>query len=84
MTVTHGAPVRPRCLSRPFLRPFHVAAVGFSRLALDPLHRFRISFAQRYLLSSLPMLQLYLKAPQHPMAVFGQLFPLLLLTPVKR
>ena len=45
--VIHGAPVRPRRLPRPFLRPFHTAAVGFSFLALDPPYRFRMRFSQR-------------------------------------
>ena len=34
-------------LMRPFLRPFHTAAVDFSRLALDPPHCFGMRFSQR-------------------------------------
>ena len=106
-----GHPVRPRRQLRPFLRPFHAAAVRFSLLALDLPHRFRMRFPQRGPLPPVPSLQLRPKtpqhfraspdrpadlshsaaplppspqAPQHSAAVFHQVLPLPLLTPVKR
>ena len=40
----HGAHFRLRRCAFLFLRSFHAASVGFSRLAFDPPHRFRMCF----------------------------------------
>ena len=77
-------PARPRRQLRPFLGPFHAVAVGCSRLAFDPPHRFEMGFSQQDTLPPQPVLQLRPKAPQHPTAVFHQVLPLPLVTPVKR